>query len=485
MPPTIKTVEILHHPLFITFPQINCEKTLHLSSSSPGYNSDALSSSSPQISSSLVALAGSGSSVPLQATHLASRANTLPPGLRSIFVVALENGLRFLFTPCLLAGVTPMAEFFLTSFLQRTQKDDFIYFVVFLLGLHPTRSQKVLSTDPPSTRRMTLLFPPSRGTNVPRLRTSTLTAGFSKQRVFSLLLMLTPVSQTPFNQLPLRPPSQVVEPVMVRSSLEEDEVASPLLRKYLPLPGLSSFFNPFSLTEDLSALVDLPPGRTQGPLPPAVHVPTATRAGSSGHSATVVLEQEDHREEEDGVPLVIPRPSQSSRKLEKTPLPQSPAFPNHEELISCFSALGNKFFGLQGVVLQSYKGLLSSYEESSGSFSRVSQLENELKALRREKARKEGILQRCLRNLAGEHTTLQEKYATNIRCTEDVRSELEGVQDERDSALTGPALSVLSLALERTIQVVQARLEEAGLEVPATLWDLVRDDVPLPDPPNI
>ncbi|GAA0139766.1 hypothetical protein LIER_35130 [Lithospermum erythrorhizon] len=33
-----------------------------------------------------------------------------------------------------------------------------------------------------------------------------------------------------------------------------------------------------------------------------------------------------------------------------------------------------------------------------------------------------------------------------------------------------------SLALERTIQAVQARLEEAELEVPHTLWDSMRDD---------
>ncbi|GAA0164724.1 hypothetical protein LIER_39846 [Lithospermum erythrorhizon] len=34
------------------------------------------------------------------------------------------------YSACLLAGVTPTAEFFLTSFSQRTQKDDFPYFVV-------------------------------------------------------------------------------------------------------------------------------------------------------------------------------------------------------------------------------------------------------------------------------------------------------------------------------------------------------------------
>ncbi|GAA0152448.1 hypothetical protein LIER_10929 [Lithospermum erythrorhizon] len=41
-----------------------------------------------------------------------------------------------------------------------------------------------------------------------------------------------------------------------------------------------------------------------------------------------------------------------------------------------------------------------------------------------------------------------------------------------------------SLALERTIRAVQAKLEEAELEVPDTHWDLVRDDVSSPDPSN-
>ncbi|GAA0156547.1 hypothetical protein LIER_43366 [Lithospermum erythrorhizon] len=40
----------------------------------------------------------------------------------------------------------------------------------------------------------------------------------------------------------------------------------------------------------------------------------------------------------------------------------------------------------------------------------------------------------------------------------------------------------LSQALERTIQVVQAKLEEAGLEVPSSLWDVVWGDVSSPDP---
>ncbi|GAA0159502.1 hypothetical protein LIER_16259 [Lithospermum erythrorhizon] len=73
--------------------------------------------------------------------------------------------------------------------------------------------------------------------------------------------------------------------------------------------------------------------------------------------------------------------------------------------------------------------------EASGSSSRAGQLEGELKTLKKEKAPEEGILHRRLKNLVGEHTTLQEKYAASIRHTEVVRAELEGVQAERDSAL--------------------------------------------------
>ncbi|GAA0163046.1 hypothetical protein LIER_43628 [Lithospermum erythrorhizon] len=103
---------------------------------------------------------GIPSSVVMRRLKATERANALPPGLRNIFVVALENGLRFPVHPCvgdvlsivgicpaqltpnmwisitgfylacLLAGVTPITEFFFTSFLQRTPKEDFLDFVV-------------------------------------------------------------------------------------------------------------------------------------------------------------------------------------------------------------------------------------------------------------------------------------------------------------------------------------------------------------------
>ncbi|GAA0143409.1 hypothetical protein LIER_04101 [Lithospermum erythrorhizon] len=86
-----------------------------------------------------------------------------------------------------------------------------------------------------------------------------------------------------------------------------------------------------------------------------------------------------------------------------------------------------QFFDLQGLVLQSYKTLMSSYEETNGSTSQVVQLKHELKILKKEKAQEEGVLQRCLRNLSGEHNTLQERYAASVRRTEAVRAELEGM----------------------------------------------------------
>ncbi|GAA0157091.1 hypothetical protein LIER_14430 [Lithospermum erythrorhizon] len=88
------------------------------------------------------------------------RANAPPPGMRTIFFVVMDNGMRLpvhpylgevltmigicptqltlnmwifiigFYSACLLAGVAPTAEFSLTTFLQRTQKDDFLYFTV-------------------------------------------------------------------------------------------------------------------------------------------------------------------------------------------------------------------------------------------------------------------------------------------------------------------------------------------------------------------
>ncbi|GAA0166547.1 hypothetical protein LIER_21678 [Lithospermum erythrorhizon] len=149
-----------------------------------GYKSDVSSSLSPQLSSYFEALVGGGVSSPSQATPLVSRPPSssrrpqqtktiradlhrcgselseadlvdlrsrydipslvmfLRPGATDREVLSLADVGPAQLTPnmrlsivgfystCLLAGVTPTAEFFLTSFSQRTQKDDFLYFTV-------------------------------------------------------------------------------------------------------------------------------------------------------------------------------------------------------------------------------------------------------------------------------------------------------------------------------------------------------------------
>ncbi|GAA0162576.1 hypothetical protein LIER_18638 [Lithospermum erythrorhizon] len=98
------------------------------------------------------------------------------------------------------------------------------------------------------------------------------------------------------------------------------------------------------------------------------------------------------------------------------------------------SAGGIKFFDFHGAVPHSYRRLLYSYEEASATSSGISQLEQELKTLKKEKAREEGALQRYLTNLARDHDILKERYATSVRRTEAVKAKLDGVQAERYSA---------------------------------------------------
>ncbi|GAA0167449.1 hypothetical protein LIER_40378 [Lithospermum erythrorhizon] len=126
-----------------------------------------------------------------------------------------------------------------------------------------------------------------------------------------------------------------------------------------------------------------------------------------------------------GSPLVSPRPSQSLRRY----IPPC--------LLFRFFYLSCPFSFLLVALRSSRSGasFLSSYEKASGSSFRAGQLEGELKALKKEKAREEGVLQRRLKNLEGEHITLQEKYVASVCRTEVVRAELEGVQVEMDSAV--------------------------------------------------
>ncbi|GAA0167963.1 hypothetical protein LIER_22790 [Lithospermum erythrorhizon] len=100
------------------------------------------------------------SSVMLLHLEPTGRATTPPPGIRTFFIVALNNGLRLPVYPyigevlslaevcpvqlmpnmwlsiigsysaCLLHDMTPTTEFFLTSSSQRNQKNGFLYFTV-------------------------------------------------------------------------------------------------------------------------------------------------------------------------------------------------------------------------------------------------------------------------------------------------------------------------------------------------------------------
>ncbi|GAA0176128.1 hypothetical protein LIER_42026 [Lithospermum erythrorhizon] len=250
-------------------------------------------------------------------------------------------------------------------------------------------------------------------------------------------------------QLPMWPPALTPEPIEVNSSSEEDDAISLLLRIYLTLLGLSSSIDPLvasiltwvarhrpclplGRTSAPSPLdvalkpqgmgIDAPTcvegnlqsaspfstlGQSQSPLPTTYQVPGWRWFGYSIDSFFGPLSTLEPQPRVDpclhlGVLYLLrrgwgrpspPRPSESLRSSERTPPPPSSTAHNHAVLISCFSAMGDK-----GVVLQPYKGLLSFYDEASGSSSWADQLEGELKAVKREKAREEGILQCRLKN---------------------------------------------------------------------------------------
>ncbi|GAA0176522.1 hypothetical protein LIER_29499 [Lithospermum erythrorhizon] len=163
-------------------------------------------------------------------------------------------------------------------------------------------------------------------------------------------------------------------PVVASSSSEEDEVTGPLMRGYLSLPGFSFFVDPF-----IASLLTYA----------ASFKPRLSTVGASVtiYSVALVTGPTIH--------CLLPLPGGFSVSK------KSSADPSHEKLISSFSTLGDKWVLLPGDQL--------------------------------EKARDERDLQRHLKNLTVEYSTLQERYATNIRRTEAVKAKLEGVQAERDS----------------------------------------------------
>ncbi|GAA0169572.1 hypothetical protein LIER_24023 [Lithospermum erythrorhizon] len=385
------------------------------------------------------------------------RATTPPPGMITFFVVALINGMRLpihpyigevlslagvgtaqltpnmwlsiieFYSACLLAGMTPTTEFFLTSFSQGTQKDDFLYFTARpdMKGFCEAFSSKV---EPNTWRPFFSMLPV-----MVCLTTFPLAAGLfpitdvdlgilEALRVsFSVLdhMPLSPPAVAP-NRLPLRHPTP--EPVVVNSSSEEDEAMSPLLRRPHSSALEASARNPQEAVRS---------PRAWGPPLLATPALAAAQENVSGqYSATVVLEPKDQggvgsatsqTPSSVGSPLANSRPSQLPRRSVEVPPSSSSTAPNHAELISSLASLGDK-------------DLISSYEAASGFSSRVDQLEGELKALKDEKAQEVSVLRCRLKTQANEYSILQERYGASVRA-EAVSASLEGVQTERDSAV--------------------------------------------------
>ncbi|GAA0169489.1 hypothetical protein LIER_23964 [Lithospermum erythrorhizon] len=182
----------------------------------------------------------------------------------------------------LLAGMTPTEEFFLRSFSQHMHKDDLLYIAVHLemKGSLPTRKSKgtlslsvkhkadaiVFSTYWANRRPMPLHFySDHRVLKAAGLSPSsdvdpgTLEALRATYNVHNHVLPPhAAASLDSSDKLPLRPPApNITGPVMVSSSLEEDEVASPLLssvmqqlRKQIPRLRRENLAEVSSVLED-------------------------------------------------------------------------------------------------------------------------------------------------------------------------------------------------------------------------------------------
>ncbi|GAA0186402.1 hypothetical protein LIER_33690 [Lithospermum erythrorhizon] len=322
-------------------------------------------------------------------------------------------------------------------------------------------------------------------------------------------------------QLPLRPPAP--EPVMVSSSSDEVEAMSSLLiRPRLPI-GEASKLNLQDAASESEGMETITPPCPEGNLssfsppsplgdnqtlrPSASQTPGAASTDAGGqHTATVVLEPED----QGGIGFVTPNyflgPPPSSRvsapgsgrvsMSERTPPPPSPAAPNHANLISSFSTMGD-----ERVVLQSYKELLSSYEEACRSSSRAGQLEGELRALKVERAREKGqawasvhraeAVKAALETMQAERDSTMKVRDAEVKERDTFGAGRDEMLQSHDHLLdqqteTQRQAQLMEATLEeKTIQAVRANEEEAEPEVPASLWDEVRDDVSSPNPSNL
>ncbi|GAA0169332.1 hypothetical protein LIER_23847 [Lithospermum erythrorhizon] len=346
-------------------------------------------------------------SVLLQRPRPTDRVNTPPPGLKTFFVVALDNGVRlpvhsYIVEALSMAGVAPFQltqnMWISRSWIPLFHRED----------RHEGYFAKPLPPRDPG------LFPPA-DANLGALKA--LRVSYSVPDHMPPLPPAVPVVAS--NQSPMRPPAPT--PVLVGSSSEEEEAPTPLLRRPCPPTSETSMPNyqgaalessgrgtsmPPSLEGHFSSSPLLlgsgwfwfgsSPNSLFGPLlsfrvrayeasyvsargfspPPPPRIPKEDVVSSSKPSGLTVL-----------------------RRLKRTTPSSSSVARNHAESIYSLSIHGDKFFGLHAVTFQSYKELISSYEVASGSSSRA------------------------------------EKYASGAPRIAAVRAELERMQAERDSAL--------------------------------------------------
>ncbi|GAA0184402.1 hypothetical protein LIER_31690 [Lithospermum erythrorhizon] len=298
------------------------------------------------------------------------------------------------YSVCLLAGMTPTAEFLLNSFSQHTQKDDFFYFTVRtdMKGFCEAFSSK---EDKPA---MPLpLYTDCRVLKAAGLFpiTDTDPGALEALRV-SFIVPDRPPLPSPAvpNRSPLRP--LVPEPVVVSISSEEDEAMSPLLKRPRPSFMEAVAQNPQEAdSEPQGPGADAPPGleRNSSPSPPSSPrnqcqgqpspaYPASVAAqgnASEQHFATIVLEPED----QGGVGLTTPHtPSSAPFPVPKSCL-KGPSISPPGSSLPPRKRMGSSLASSRPSQLPR-----RSEEEAASSFSsRVGQLEGELKASKDEKAR--------------------------------------------------------------------------------------------------
>ncbi|GAA0151458.1 hypothetical protein LIER_37294 [Lithospermum erythrorhizon] len=139
--------------------------------------------------------------------------------------------------------------------------------------------------------------------------------------------------------------------------------------------------------------------------PPANPSQAVVQEDASGHHSTTVVESRRSRWCWLGHPQTLSSvPPQALEPCSKGPSSSPPGG----------SLPPQKSSSIPRVALQSYRDALSSFEAVSGSSSKIGQLEGELKALKEEKAREEGVLRLHLKNLSSEQSVLQERHGATV-----------------------------------------------------------------------